>query len=193
MAPLHRSQLPPVVIVDAADEETPRAVDEQLPAVRVVRQPHPDGVANAILLARPCLDDTVLVTLGDLFLDGEFPNILTTPAVAVWRAAPAAEIRKNFGVAVDRDGRVTSVVEKPDRIAGLECGVGVYVLSKAAIACFERAPIDSRGERGITAGIQTAIETGVAFRTLPFDGYYNNVNSHEDLAAVEAFLGAPVS
>lgn len=48
----HSSLKPPVVIVDAQDEETSRAVGDLLPGARIVRQSKPDGVANALLLAQ---------------------------------------------------------------------------------------------------------------------------------------------
>jgi dTDP-glucose pyrophosphorylase len=193
LGPLHRSLRPPVVIVDASDGETPGAVRDLLPSAQLVRQTRPDGVANALLLARPCLDDAVLVALGDLFLEGEFAAIPSGAAIAIWRGAPASETTKNFGVTIDGGGRVTNVVEKPEAAALFDCGVGVYALTRAAISCFENAPVDARGERGITGAIQTAIDAGITFRTFSFSGYYNNVNSLDDLAAVEGFLGSTVA
>jgi dTDP-glucose pyrophosphorylase len=67
--------------------------------------------------------------------------------------------------------------------------MGVYVLNRPAISCFIDAPVDSRtGERGITGGIQTAIQRGVGFEAVAFSGYYNNVNSPSDVIAVEDYL-----
>src|SRR5712691_7812351 len=71
----HSSSKPPVVIVDGQDHETPAALAELLPGTRIVHQPRPDGVANALLLAQPLLDEVAIVTLGDLFLDGTFASI----------------------------------------------------------------------------------------------------------------------
>jgi dTDP-glucose pyrophosphorylase len=69
----------------------------------------------------------------------------------------------------------------------------VYVLTPPVISCFHKAPIDSRtGERGITDGIQAAIEAGIRFRTIPFCGYYKNVNTNADVMAVESYLVSPV-
>src|SRR5439155_6499801 len=68
----HDSARPPIVIVDAQDDETPHALTALLRTAQVIRQAQPDGVANALLLAEPFLDDVALVTLGDLFLDGVF-------------------------------------------------------------------------------------------------------------------------
>jgi dTDP-glucose pyrophosphorylase len=183
---LHRSAAPPVVIVDARDAETPSALKALRPDARIIRQPHPDGVANALLLAERFLDDLMVVTLGDLFLDGAFAAIPRRPGLAFWREAPAVETHKNFGISTAADGRVSTLTEKPTDLRGLRCGMGVYVLTRSAIACFHHAPVDrATGERGITGAIQTAIDAGVAFETIPFSGFYSNVNSHSDLMAVE--------
>ena len=190
--PLHRSTKPPVVIVDAEDEEMPRAVEALLPGARLVVQREADGVANALLFAQPLLDDAVIVTLGDLLFDGAFAPIDARPAVMLWPGAPAGEIRQNFGVVVS-GGIVSRVVEKPVEWRGLQCGLGVYVLTQPVISCFRDAPIDARsGERGITDGLQAAIAAGVAFRGILFSGYYKNVNSQADVAAVERYLARPV-
>jgi dTDP-glucose pyrophosphorylase len=102
-----------------------------------------------------------------------------------------AETGKNFGIETTVDGVVADVIEKPTDCRGLGCGMGVYVLTHTVISCFRRAPIDSRtGERGITAGVRTAIDAGVAFRTIPFSGYYNNVNAITDVIEVEHYLAA---
>ena len=191
-APYHRSNKPPVVIVDAADAETRRVVDARLPGACVVAQPHADGVANALLLARPVLDRTVLVTLGDLFLHGTLSAVELRPSLVVWSEADATDVRQNFGV-VFGAGAVSRVVEKPRDCVGMQCGIGVYVLTPPVISCFHAAAIDVRtGERGITEGLQAAIEAGVDFHVVRFSGYYRNINSRADVAAVEDYLARPV-
>ena len=185
----HRSKKPPVVIIDARDEQTPQALRQLLPDACVVRQGDPDGVANTLILAQPNLDDVVLVSLGDLFLDGTLSRILIGPGLVFWKAAPLVELRKNFGITIGSDGIVSRVIEKPVNSRGLNCGMGLYVLNRSIIDCFAHAPVNSRtGERGITAALHTAIEMGVSFRAIPFSGYYNNVNSHADVDAVERHL-----
>ncbi len=189
----HSSSKPPVVIVDGQDHETPAALAELLPGTRIVHQPRPDGVANALLLAQPLLDEVAIVTLGDLFLDGTFASIPKEAGLAFWRDASAEETAKNFGIIARSDGLVSGVVEKPAHAHGLSCGMGVYVLTPSVISCFQEAPIDSRtGERGITDGVQAAIAAGIRFRAIPFSGYYKNVNSTADVRAVESYLARPV-
>lgn len=185
----HHSDAPPIVIVDAHDAETPDVARVLLPSAIVVRQRTPDGVANALLLAYPHLAESVIVALGDVFLDGVFGCISAEPALVYWANAPESDTQKNFGIRWRTDGTVTHVVEKPAVCGAMRCGTGVYVLNRTAISCFRRAPVDpATGERGITEGIQAAIDAGVTFRMIPFRGYYNNVNSPSDLIAAEEYI-----
>ena len=192
LAGVHTSAKPPIVVIDALDRETPAVIGALLPAARLVRQQRPDGVANALLLVEPQMDDLVCAVLGDLFVDGAVAPLSAVPGVLFWRGAPVEETRKNFGVMCD-GGIVRAVVEKPVDCDGLQCGMGVYVLSRSIVSGFRDAPIDGRcGERGITAAIQSAIDAGHAFAAVPFSGYYNNVNAPADVAAVEHHLAQPV-
>ena len=102
-----------MVIIDAEDQETPQAVIRLLPEAHVIRQAQPDGVANALLLARPFLDDVVVVTLGDLFLDGTLGAMPARASLVFWRSAPVSETQKNFGISANADGFVSEVIEKP--------------------------------------------------------------------------------
>ena len=189
IAPYHSSRNPPVVIVDQYDAETPRAVQHLLPSARIIRQPRPDGVANALLLAAPLLDDRVLVALGDIFVDGTFAAFDTDAGLTYWVGAPALETVKNFGIATRPDGIVSAVIEKPTDCTGLKCGMGVYKLTRPVIAAFAGAVVEPRsGERGMTDGIHAAILAGVTFTAIPFTGYYHNVNSGADVTAVDGYL-----
>jgi dTDP-glucose pyrophosphorylase len=189
---MHQSNKPPIVIVAAHDLQTPEAVDRLLPGASIVRQSQADGVANALLLAAPFMDELVFVVLGDLFFDGSFATAPTGPALTFWHDAPESETQKNFGIKIRPDNLVHEVIEKPFDSRGLRCGVGVYVLTRSMIYRFRGAPIDPRtGERGITSALQQVIETGDSFQTIPFVGYYNNVNAHDDVTAVERYLARP--
>src|SRR5438093_8940792 len=139
---IHTSAKPPIVIIDAQDRETPAAVDSLLPSARVVRQEQPDGVANALVLAEPFMDEVVCAVLGDMFIDGAFAPFPHAPALLFSRAAAAAETGKNFGLSIDAAGVVRAVIEKPVDRDGLQCGMGVYVLTRSIIAGFCGAPID---------------------------------------------------
>jgi dTDP-glucose pyrophosphorylase len=188
--PLHTSAKPPVVVVDQADRRTPRAVRMLLPQAEVVGQPQPDGVASALLAAAPLLDDVSLVVLGDMFFAGRFAPFPRRPSLVYWCGASPADTRKNFAIATDPDGVVHAVTEKPIDTEGMRCGVGVYVLTPEVVACFAAAPVDARGERGITSGIAAALACGLRFQQASFHGFYGNVNCGADLAAIERYRHA---
>ena len=145
----HHSEAPPLVIVDAHDAETPEVARALLPSAIMIRQREPDGVANALLLAYPHVAETVIVALGDVFLDGVFGPVSAEPTLVYWANARESDTEKNFGIRWRADGTVTEVVEKPSACEAMRCGTGVYVLDRNAISCFRQAPIDAAtGERG---------------------------------------------
>ncbi len=184
LAPLQDDRAP-VLIASAGDPHVPAFAARHLPGARVVLQARPDGVANAVLLAAPLLrEGPVLVVLGDLFLEGSLslppPE---APALVVWPEGPAASTRDNFGVALRADGTVRDLVEKPGDTTGLVCGVGAYLLTRALIEAFARAPVSAaRGEREITEALRSTLREGARYATWPLHGRYVNVNTPEDLA-----------
>jgi dTDP-glucose pyrophosphorylase len=78
------------------------------------------------------------------------------------------------------------VFEKPEPSPQLHCGMGIYVLTRAAISWFAKTPVGPNGERGITPAIQCALDNGVAFSTISYSGFYRNVNTPADLDAAES-------
>ena len=77
------------------------------------KAPKLQGVDQLQELAQPLLDDTVIVALGDLFLDGTFAPFPVGAGLVFWRGAPAGEAAQNFGIATRPDGFASAVVEKP--------------------------------------------------------------------------------
>ena len=188
LAPLHDDRAP-VFIASAGDPFVPAYAAAHVPGARVVLQERPDGVANAALLAVSLLrEGPVLVVLGDLFLEGTLKRPAPeAPALVVWPEGSAASTRANFGVAVDGDGTVRDLIEKPGHgpgnTDGLVCGVGAYLLTRALIDSFARAPVNAaRGEREITEALRFTLREGARYATWPLQGRYVNVNTAADLA-----------
>lgn len=189
-APLHTTGPGPIVIVAQGDEATPEMVRGALGSRAViVEQAAPDGVANAIRLAEPHLVADALVFLGDIILQGQ----LSEPppgqsAVCIWRDAPLATIRENFGV-VFKDGAVTELVEKPADPHGLLCGIGVYALTREAIALFASSPVNAvKGEREITEALRHLMRCGRPLQAFDFNGLYININRMTDREEAERLL-----
>ena len=187
LAPLHQDPAP-IFIASAGDPHVPALAAGLSPGARVVFQERPDGVANAVLLAAPLLHEgPVLVVLGDLFLEGQLARPAPAPpALVVWPDGTAAATRANFGVTLASDGAVVDLIEKPKDTSGLVCGVGAYLLTRAIIERFARAPVNaSRGEREITEALRFTQRDGVRYATWALRGRYVNVNTAEDLAEAE--------
>jgi UDP-N-acetylglucosamine diphosphorylase / glucose-1-phosphate thymidylyltransferase / UDP-N-acetylgalactosamine diphosphorylase / glucosamine-1-phosphate N-acetyltransferase / galactosamine-1-phosphate N-acetyltransferase len=189
---IHTSGPGPIVIVAQGDALTPAVIREALGSrAIIVEQEKPDGVANAILLAAPHLEERALVFLGDVVLQGEFSAPLPNEsAVCVWRDASAETTRENFGVVLD-NGSVAELVEKPVDPQGLLCGIGVYALTREAIAMFATSPINAaKGEREITEALRHLVRNRVPLGAFDFSGLYININRATDRAQADELLKA---
>lgn len=187
---LHTRGPGPIVIVAQGDELTPNVVREALGSrAIVVEQARPDGVANAILLAAPHLVANALVFLGDIVLQGEFSAPLPAQsAVCVWRDAPPETVSENFGVVLE-NGAVLELVEKPADPGRLLCGIGVYALTREAIAMFATSPINpAKGEREITEALRYLVRHGVPLGAFEFSGRYININRIKDRERADELL-----
>jgi glucose-1-phosphate thymidylyltransferase len=186
----HTSGPGPIVIVAQGDAQTPGVVRDALGSrAIIVEQEKPDGVANAIRLAQPHVVERALVFLGDVVLQGAFSMPLPTQsAVCLWRDASPETISENFGVVL-RDGAVTEMVEKPADPAGLLCGIGVYALTREAIALFATSPVNpAKGEREITEALRHLVRHGVPLGAFEFSGRYININRVTDRARADVLF-----
>ncbi|MCD6362029.1 MAG: NTP transferase domain-containing protein [Armatimonadetes bacterium] len=113
------------------------------------------GIADALRLARSFVaDERVIVMLGDNVLGGSI-----RPFVESYLAQPsgakvllkAVRDPERFGVAeLDADGRVTGIVEKPDRPASDLAVVGVYMYDQALWEILPTLKPSARGQLEIT-------------------------------------------
>ncbi|VTR95694.1 glucose-1-phosphate thymidylyltransferase : UTP-glucose-1-phosphate uridylyltransferase OS=Natronococcus amylolyticus DSM 10524 GN=C491_18309 PE=4 SV=1 [Gemmata massiliana] len=186
------SSSPPIVIHSADDRSAVEWGTALKGGAILCPQEAPDGVANAVALARPHLTGPALVLLGDVVLAGTFPGPWPEPpAVGVWSEGTDATTVNNFGVQV-RDGHVDELVEKPAPGSGLVCGIGAYLLGVEHLRAFRYTPKHPRtGEREITEALRELVRRGHRLRTLPFAGTYLNVNEPGDVAIASQLLPVP--
>ena len=92
---------------------TTRAKRSRFPAV-FIEQKVQDGTAGAVALARPYVDQPVLIIFVDTIFDADLSVINTTDADGIiW--VKEVEDYQRFGVVVtDADGNMTKIVEKPN-------------------------------------------------------------------------------
>ncbi len=123
------------------------------------------GIADALALARDFIgDDRVVVMLGDNILGGSIGTFVQayekqeTGAKILLKSVPDPE---RFGVAqVDDEGRVTEIVEKPERPASDLAVVGVYMYDQRLWEILPTLEPSARGQLEITDVNNAYLEAG---------------------------------
>jgi glucose-1-phosphate thymidylyltransferase len=154
--------------------------------VTLVRQDAARGLAHALAVARPFLqDEDVAMVLGDNVLLGG----LHGAAAQFLAGRPAAHLLlhevedpRRFGVAqVSATGRVLDVVEKPRDPVGNLALTGVYFFSPQVHAAVDRLRPSARGELEITDAIKLLVEDGAAVTSTRHRGYWKDVGTPLDV------------
>lgn len=183
-----------VFVVKHGKEALRAYVDSLGIAARYVEPEALRGIANGLLAAQPLVDAPFIMVLGDCFCRGTFvvpPDFTRGSAIGVQRGADPGETRRNYSVEV-AGKRVTRVVEKPTQVPNDLCGTGFYFFEPSVFEAIRRTPVSARtGEHEITDVLQTLADADAGLRALWFDGTYININTPQDLDAVEAACVAP--
>lgn len=162
-------------------------------SITYVEQPERRGLADAVHRAADLIDEHFLVLNGDnVFLEEigatmpEFHEIHPDGALLVERGSPS-EVAQGGAVQVS-DGTVVDVVEKPDEPQTPYMTTGCYFLPAAIMdACAAIEP-SARGELELSDAISRLIQAGHRFVPVTYPGWRRNVNTPDDIAAVESRL-----
>ena len=150
--------------------------DIGLPAV-FVEQLEQDGTAGAVHLARPYVDQPVLIIFVDTIFDADLPIIKQTDADGIiW--TKEVEDYQRFGVVVtDADGNMTRIIEKPTTPVSKRANIGLYYIRNWQLL-FEG--IDhvltrpkNKGEYYLTDAFQYMIDKGAKIKVVDVAGWYD--------------------
>lgn len=154
--------------------------------ITYILQDQPAGLAHAVKIAQPFLqDDPFVMYLGDNLVQSELDLFLeqfhAAGLDALTLLCPVAN-PSAFGVAkVDEQGRLLQLVEKPKDPPSNLALVGIYIFSPvihSAIAAIQPSP---RGELEITDAIQALIDQEKLVEARQIRGWWLDTGKKDDL------------
>src|SRR5258705_1879256 len=171
-------------------EEYARA-EMDVPAV-FIEQKVQDGTAGAIALAKPYVDQPVLIIFVDTIFDADLSQVKSVDADGIiW--VKEVEDYQRFGVVVtDKDGNMTKIVEKPKTPISKRANIGLYYIRNWKLL-FEgidhvlKQPMN-QGEYFLTDAFQYMIDKGAKIRVIDVEGWFDAGKIETMLETNEAML-----
>ncbi len=160
-----------------------------------IEQPSPDGLAQAYLLAEAFLDGAPsAMVLGDNVFFGEGLSTKLKAADAHTTGGTVFGYRvsdpERYGVVeFDREGRVLSIVEKPEKPKSAYAVTGIYFLDAGAPARAKKIEKSPRGELEITDLLNLYHGDGLLnVETLGRGFAWLDTGTHESLLEAAEFI-----
>lgn len=174
------------VVVGHRSDEVRREIERLGPLpirVRFTWQENAAGIAHALSLLEPIVDEPFVLLLGDAYFQEPRIDLLINAlteedaeaVLAGVEETDEAVLRRDFCVVADAEGRVTRVIEKPDSPPSLTRGIGMYLFTPLVFDAIRRTPRSPlRNEYEITDTIQIMIDDGrrILLRH-PVEGHLN--------------------
>jgi glucose-1-phosphate thymidylyltransferase len=167
------------IIVGHMSEKIKEYVSTAFPQLKVdyVDQEERMGLGHAIYLSRHTIgSEPILIILGDTIFDVDLRPILHGRVSSI--GVKSVDDPRRFGVAVVEDGKISRLVEKPERPVSNLAIVGLYHICNAPllVACLDdlvKKDIRTKGEYQLTDALQLMIERGERMETFRVEGWYD--------------------
>ena len=161
-------------------------------------QQSPDGLAQAFIIGEDFIgDDTVAMVLGDNIFSGHGFNENLKIAVENAENGKGATIfgyyvddPERFGIVeFDKDGRVVSIEEKPEKPKSNYCVTGLYFYDNRAVEYAKALTPSARGELEITDLNRRYLDDGELNVELLGQGFtWLDTGTHESLVDATNFV-----
>jgi len=158
-------------------------VDEEYPELEAIYevQEVQDGTAGAVRLARPHVDEEVLIVFVDTIFEADLSLVGSLDpeewAGVIW--AKEVEDYQRFGVIVtDDEGAMTRIVEKPSEPISRLANIGLYYIREHELL-YRGIEDTMNGEPGpggefyLTDAFQYMVDHGARIRTAPVGGWWD--------------------
>jgi glucose-1-phosphate thymidylyltransferase len=142
-----------------------------------VEQKEQRGTADAIRLAKPYVDQPVMIIFVDTIFDADLGVIkkVDTDGI-IW--VKEVEDYKRFGVVVaDKNGNMTRIVEKPDEPISKRANIGMQYIKNwklmfEGIEHVMKQP-PNKGEYYLTDAFQYMVDKGAKLKVVDVEGWYD--------------------
>jgi glucose-1-phosphate thymidylyltransferase len=142
-----------------------------------IEQKVQDGTAGAVALAKPYVDQPVLIIFVDTIFDADLSLVKSVDADGIiW--VKEVEDYQRFGVVVtDSAGNMTKIVEKPKTPISKRANIGLYYIRNwkllyEGIDYVLQQP-KNQGEYFLTDAFQYMIDKGAKIRVVDVEGWYD--------------------
>jgi glucose-1-phosphate thymidylyltransferase len=142
-----------------------------------VEQVEQRGTADAVALAKPYIDQPVMIIFVDTIFDADLTIVNRTDADGIiW--VKEVEDYQRFGVVVtDTDGNMTQIIEKPKEPISKRANIGLYYIRnwKLLLEGIEHtlAQPPHLGEYFLTDAFQYMIDKGAKLKVVDVEGWYD--------------------
>jgi glucose-1-phosphate thymidylyltransferase len=142
-----------------------------------VEQTEQLGTAHAVALAKPYVDQPVMIIFVDTIFDADFSVVKNTDADGIiW--VKEVEDYQRFGVVVtDKDGNMTKIIEKPSTPISKRANIGLYYVRNWKLLydgiewVLKQPP--NKGEFYLTDAFQYMIDHGAKIKAVDVEGWYD--------------------
>ena len=144
--------------------------------IECIVQDEPLGLGHAVAQAREAVGRSpVLIVLGDTIVLAALGGFTSNGSMV--GVKEVADPRR-FGVATVREGRIVTLVEKPENPESNLAVVGLYYLTNSPLlfqhlSDLEREGVRTRGEIQLTDALQRMLESGEVLRPFEVQGWYD--------------------